>query len=114
MSTDFDQYAAKFQEEMLKAVKQAQDANVAALQRARELFTEATSAGKPPMPEGLPTAAKAVELGFDYANKLLELQKQYALSIADIFTSAQKEATQATVRAAQAASNSTQKVTAHN
>lgn len=114
MATDFNQYAAKFQEEMLKAVKQAQDANLAALQQTREMYSEITNINKLPSIESLPTPTKLVELGFDYVGKFLELQKQYALSVAEILTSVQKDATQATVRAAQAASNSTQKATVHN
>lgn len=101
MSTDFDQFAAKVQEETLKAVKQAQDTNVAVLQRARDLFADASNANKVPSFENLPTPAKAVELAFDYANKVLELQKDYALRVAEIFTSVQKDAAQTTARNAE-------------
>lgn len=98
MPTDFDQFAAKVQEETLKAVKQAQDTNVAVLQRAREMFADASNANKIPSFENLPSPTKAVELAFDYANKVLELQKDYALRVAEIFTSVQKEAAQTTAR----------------
>lgn len=89
MSTDFDQFAAKVQEETLKAVKQAQETNVAVLQRARDLFADASSPNKLPSFENLPTPTKAVELTFDYANKVLQLQREYAMRVAEIFTSVQ-------------------------
>lgn len=107
MSNDFDQFAAKVQEETLKAVKQAQDTNVAVLQRTRELFADPSSMNKFPAFESLPAPTKVVELTFDYANKVLELQKNYALRIAEIFTSAQKDAAQATARTTQSPNNPT-------
>ena len=90
MSTDFNQYVAKFQEETLKAVKQAQDANVAAFEQARELFVEVATLEKLPTLETLPSPTKFVEMSFDYANKMLELRKEYALQVADIFTQGTK------------------------
>jgi hypothetical protein len=114
MATDFNQYVNKFQEETLKAVKQAQDANVAAFQQARELFTEVASLDKMPTLENLPTPTKFVEMSFNFANQMLELRKQYALQVADLFTTVQKDATQATVRAAQAATNAVNAKVASN
>jgi hypothetical protein len=114
MSNDFTTYVTQFQEETLKAVKQGQDANVAAFQQARELFSEMANIDKLPTLENFPTPTKMVELSFDYASKLLDLRKQYSLAVAELFTSAQKDATQATVRAAQAASTAANKVNSHN
>lgn len=90
MATDFNQYVAKFQEETLKAVKQAQDTNVAAFEQARELFTEVATLEQLPTLETLPSPTKFVELSFDYANKMLELRKEYALQVAAIFTQSTK------------------------
>ncbi len=114
MSTDFNEYVSKFQEETLKAVKQGQDANIAAFQQARELFSEVANIDKLPSMDNLPSPTKLVEVSFDYANRLLELRKQYAMAVADLFTSVQKDATQATARAAQAATAAATKVNSHN
>ncbi len=97
MTTDFDQFINKFQDETLKAVKQAQDTNVAALAQARELFAEMATFDKVPTLESLPTPSKFVEMSFDYAGKFFELRKQYALAVTDLFTAVQKDAA-ATVR----------------
>jgi len=105
MPTDFAEYVTKFQEDTLKVVKQTQDTNLAALHQARELFQEVSKIDKLPTLESMPTPTKLVELSFDYANKVLELRKQYALGLAELFTAVQKDATQATGRVAQAASN---------
>ena len=90
MATDFNQYVTKLQEDTLKAVKQAQDANVAAFQQARELFSEVATIEKLPTLENLPSPTKFVELSFDYANKVLELRKEYALQVAEIFNETAK------------------------
>jgi len=92
MATDFNEYVAKFQEETLKAVKQAQDANIAAFEQARQLFSEVATLEKLPTVESLPSPTKFVELSFDYANKMLELRKEYALQVADFVTEATKSA----------------------
>ncbi len=90
MATDFNQYVSNFQEETLKAVKQAQDANVAAFEQARELFAEVATFEKLPTLETLPSPTKFVELSFDYANKFLELRKEYAIQVAEFFTESTK------------------------
>ena len=90
MATDFTQYVSKFQDETLKAVKQAQDANMAAFEQARELFTEVATLDKMPTFESIPSPTKFVEMSFDYANKMLELRKEYALQVAEIFTETAK------------------------
>ncbi len=93
MSTDFTQYVNKFQTETLEAVKQAQDANLAAFGQARELFSQVAKMDKLPTVQDLPTPTKFVELSFDYANKFLEMRKQYALQIAEMFTEATSNVT---------------------
>ena len=96
MATDFNEYVSKFQEDTLKIVKQAQDANLAAFEQARELFSEVATLEKLPTFETLPSPTKFVELSFDYANKFLELRKQYALQVAELFTEATKNVANAT------------------
>jgi hypothetical protein len=95
MSTDFTKYVNKFQADTLEAVKQAQDANLAAFEQARELFSQVAKIDKLPTIADLPSPTKFVELSFDYANKFLELRKQYALQVAELFTEATKSVTDA-------------------
>ncbi|HZT12422.1 MAG TPA: hypothetical protein VFA29_06455 [Candidatus Baltobacteraceae bacterium] len=95
MATDFTQYVSKFQDETLKAVKQAQDANMAAFEQARELFTEVATLDKMPTFESIPSPTKFVEMSFDYANKMLELRKEYALQVAEFVTETAKSAAKA-------------------
>lgn len=90
MPTDFNEYVNRFQEDTLKIVKQAQDANLAAFEQARELFSEVATLEKLPTIESLPSPTKFVELSFDYANRLLELRKEYALQVADFVTQTTK------------------------
>ena len=95
MATDFTQYVSKFQDETLKAVKQAQDANIAAFEQARELFAEVATLDKLPTFDSFPTPTKFVEMSFDYANKMLDLRKEYALQVADFITETAKSAAKA-------------------
>ena len=90
MTTDFTTFVSKFQDDTLKAVKQAQDANIAAFEQARELFAEVATLDKLPTFESLPSPTKFVELSFDYANKFLELRKEYALQVADFISETAK------------------------
>ncbi len=85
MTTDFSEYVNKFQEDTLKAVKQAQDVNVAAMQQAQELFSGVAAFRQMPSIENFPAPSKFVELTFDFAGKMLELRKQYALEVAQMF-----------------------------
>jgi hypothetical protein len=90
MTTDFAQTVAKMQDESLKMFKQAQDANLAACDQAREMFTQFAKMDSVPTVENLPSPTKFVELSFDYANKFLELRKEYAMRVAELFTPAAK------------------------
>lgn len=92
MTTDFNEFVNKFQEETLKAVKQAQDANLAAWQQAGEMFAEVATLDKLPSFESVPSPTKFVELSFDYANKFLELRKQYAVRVTEMISEATKAA----------------------
>lgn len=107
MSVDYIEYFAKLQEQGLAAVKQAQDASLAALTSFREIAAQFPTNTEVTPFAGIPTPAKAIEQSFDFASKLLELRKQYALHVAELLVSAQKAATEAAVRAAKAATNET-------
>ncbi len=106
MSNDFTQTLTKMQGEALELVKKAQDANVESLRQVREMVGQIPTTMQVPSLESLPSVTKSIELGFEFAGKFLELRKAYALQLAEIFTAAQKEATEATVRVAKAATAS--------
>jgi hypothetical protein len=77
MNNDFTKVAEQLQEQTLSAVKQAQDMNMAAFEQTQKFFEA-------------PSPVKFVELSFDYASKFLELRKQYALQVAEMFNAAGK------------------------
>ncbi|MGH7756093.1 MAG: hypothetical protein ACREM8_07405 [Vulcanimicrobiaceae bacterium] len=108
MPTGIAEYITKIQDESLALVKQAQDANLAALASASEFGTKIPSLNDAKIPsiEGLPTPAQFVAMSFDFATRFLELRKEYALKVTEAFVAVQKDATQATVRAMQTAATS--------
>jgi hypothetical protein len=89
MTTDFTQFAERFQEQTLAAVKQAQDLNVAALEQTQKFFAEVATMDKVSL-EPITSPTKFVELSFDYANKFFEMRKQYALQVAEMVETATK------------------------
>jgi hypothetical protein len=102
MAVNVLEFVNKIQEEGLKALKQSQDANIAALAEFRTMSKEFTEKpGTVPALENLPTPAQLVELSFSFAGQFLELRKNYALKIADIVTETQKQ-TEATFKSAEA------------
>jgi hypothetical protein len=73
MATDtYTKVAQEAQEQTLSAIRQAQDAS---LKIASVGWEQA---------EQLPTPAQAIESAFDFAGRVLELQKQYALRLAGV------------------------------
>ena len=59
------------QEQALKAIEQAQDASLKYASAVAENWQ-------------FPTPARAIESSFDFAGRVLELQKQYALRLAGV------------------------------
>jgi hypothetical protein len=66
-TTTQETLVAETQEQFLRAIEQAQDASI----RFASLLAEQSPR--------LPTPAQAVESGFAFAGRVLELQKRYAL-----------------------------------
>lgn len=90
----------KAQQEGLKTIKQAQDANLAALTEFRAAARDfSEKPGTLPTLENLPTPVQFVEMSFAFAAQLLEIRKGYALKIAEMIVDTQKQA-EATVKAA--------------
>jgi hypothetical protein len=69
MPTTQERIVSETQEQFLQAIEQAQDASI----RFASLLTEHAPR--------MPTPAQAVESGFVFAGRLLELQKRYALGL---------------------------------
>ncbi|MGZ3497329.1 MAG: hypothetical protein ACXWNK_16325 [Vulcanimicrobiaceae bacterium] len=105
MAVDFAEYVSKLQEQSLSAVKQAQDVNLAALASWRQQMAAVPGFKQLSTPDNVPSAAKAIELGFGFVSRLLDLQKQYMLKAAEIFVAAQKDAAEKTGHAAEPATS---------
>ena len=78
-TTTYAKLAADAQEQTLKAIEQAQDASIKLAAVAWEQASQ------------LPTPAQAIESTFDFAGRVLELQKQFALRLAGIVPAAKAQ-----------------------
>lgn len=87
MTTDFTTFAENMQEQTLAAVKQAQDLNVAAFEQTQKFFSELSKTDKVSL-ENVTSPTKFVEMSFEYANKFMDLRKQYAMQLASMFEKA--------------------------
>jgi hypothetical protein len=76
----FTKLTAEAQEQTLKAMEQAQDASIKLASVAWEQTQQ------------LPTPAQTIESAFDFAGRVLELQKRYALRLAGVVPSAKAAA----------------------
>ena len=121
MTVNVTEYMNKIQEEGLATLKQAQDANLAALASIREFTANSTEKpGEMPAFTNVPTPAQFIERSFDFTNQLLEMRKAYTLKVAEMFVDAQKlmfaeaqkateQVQKATVNVSKAATNVTTK-----
>jgi hypothetical protein len=78
-TTTYAKLAADAQEQTLKAIEQAQDASIKLAAVAWEQASQ------------LPTPAQAIESTFDFAGRVLELQKQFALRLAGVVPAAKAQ-----------------------
>lgn len=98
--SDYTEFIGKTQDEILSAVKQAQETNVKAFTSFGEAMAEyANKARAMGTNASLPTPAEIVTSTFGFAAQLVELQKNYYVKIAETFASAQKKATDAVAAA---------------
>jgi hypothetical protein len=79
-TTSFTKLTAEAQEQTLKAIEQAQDASI---KLASVTWDQA---------QQLPTHTQAIESAYDFAGRVLELQKRYALRLAGVAPSAKAAA----------------------
>jgi hypothetical protein len=68
----FTKLASEAQEQTLKAIEQAQDASIKFASAAWDQTQQ------------LPTPVQALESAFDFAGRMLELQKRYALRLTGV------------------------------
>ncbi len=101
MAAEFTEYVNKMQEETLSAIKQVQEANLAAFATAREFVASFPTAPFPS--QDVPSAKKMIEAGFDFSHRLLDLRKQFALDMTDILVKTQSDAAQTASNAARTA-----------
>ena len=83
-TTTYADYLTKIQEDVLETIKDAQEASLKSF--AVPAF---------PKVEGFPTAAELIKQSFDFAEKFLEVRKEYTLKVAEMIEAAQKQAVDA-------------------
>jgi hypothetical protein len=107
MAVNVAEYLKKLQSESLATIKQAQEANITALSKLRDLTTEfSEKPGTIPTLENIPSPTQVVEMTFGWSNQLLELSKGYTLKVAEMLVDAQKR-TEEAVKSATATVTST-------
>ena len=88
---NYNEIVTKVQDDVISAVKQIQDASLSGFQTIRENAAGYIS-GKSPasMIEAMPNPAQVIENAFGFTAQILELQKGYALKVAEQLASAAK------------------------
>ena len=81
---NYNEIVAKAQSDVITAVKQIQENSLAGFESMRENATGIMS-GKSPasMIESMPNPAQVIENAFGFTTQILELQKGYALKVAE-------------------------------
>lgn len=94
--SDYTEFVAKTQDEILNAVKQAQETNLKALSTFGDALAEyASKARSFASPASLPSPTDMITSTFGFAAQLIDLQKHYYVKIAESFASSQKKASEA-------------------
>ncbi len=88
-STEYSELIAQSQKQAISSLKQAQEFSARATEIAVGLVPGDPALG---MADRLPTPKELIEAGFGFTGKVLDLQKDYALRIADILTAGANEA----------------------
>ena len=94
--SDYTEFVAKTQTDILAAVKQAQQNNVKAIEAFNDRMAEYAKRAKSLATETkLPTPTEVIESAFGFTAQLIELQKNYYVNLAETFATAQKKTTDA-------------------
>ena len=94
-TTSYADYLTKVQEDVLDTIKEAQDASLKSFASLRELAVNYPAAPMAPKFDGFPTAAELIKQSFDFAERFLEVRKEYTLKVAELIEAAQKQAVEA-------------------
>ena len=92
--SDYTEFVAKTQSDILTAVKSAQENNVKAMQSFGDAIAEFSHRANKSFgtETKLPTPAEVIESAFGFTTQLVELQKNYYVKLAETFAAAQKKA----------------------
>ena len=94
--SEYTEFVAKTQSDILAAVKQAQENNVKAIESFSHRMSEYSERAKSFASETkLPTPTEVIESAFGFTAELIELQKNYYVHLAETFATAQKKAMEA-------------------
>lgn len=85
MASTYLDLLAKFQEQGLDTLKQAQSAYVESLTSTRALVEKMPTLPKLPAIEGVPTIEELTELNTEFLDRVVAQQKAFAKQLADIF-----------------------------
>lgn len=99
--SNYTEFIAKTQNDILNAVKQAQETNVKAIATFGDAIADYAAKAKSMSAETtLPTPTEVIESAFGFTAQLVEMQKNYYVKIAESFATVQKKASDAVVPAA--------------
>lgn len=87
---NYNEIVTKVQDDVITAVKQIQDASLSGFQTIRENAAGYMSGKSPVSIETIPNPAQLIENAFGFTAQILELQKGYALKVAEQLASAAK------------------------
>ena len=90
MAETYVDLISKLQQQGLSALKQAQEAHLAALSTARDIATQLATAPIP-TPDTIPSISTLTKLNSDFATQLLDQQKAYADRLASFFETTRKD-----------------------
>jgi len=85
MASTYLDMLAKFQEQGLETLKQAQSAYVDTLSSTRSMVEKMPALPKMPAIEGMPTVEELTELNTAFLDKVIEQQKAFAKQLAEVF-----------------------------
>jgi hypothetical protein len=85
MASTYLDLLAKFQEQGLDTLKQAQSAYVESLTSTRAMVEKLPTLPKLPVIDGVPTIEELTELNTEFLDRVVAQQKAFAKQLADVF-----------------------------
>lgn len=87
---NYNEIVTKVQDDVLTAVKQIQDASLAGFQTIRENASGYMGKSPAAVIENMPNPTQVIENAFGFTAQILELQKGFALKVAESMANAAK------------------------